>query len=309
MVEGSPLWVGTRFILTIPTARGQRLCNHGNRYRTRVTEPGGRYLQFFYGPAADNDGTILLTRVEAHALGNATVTDWVHYSYTSVSPGVQNRNKMMLTGVNYSDGTSASYQYCNDNVHEGGGTKGATLCSSGATTCVTTGQKRGLSGTNTRAQGRTAQFCGKKILASAPFLRSLRDLRSSQGVPSMRRGGMARRAHSLTVGLLVSAYTTLEGCDICDNIGTDGPDQQAMLLSYKDFQGNTTQLGYDPKQRATSLQLLILIPTPHFTSGLEHLQQALVRSKRSRIPIALIFNTFTKMRGLAKSPGITLRAS
>lgn len=29
---------------------------------------------------------------------------------------------MMLTGVSYSDGISASYQYCDDNVHEGGGT-------------------------------------------------------------------------------------------------------------------------------------------------------------------------------------------
>jgi len=86
---------------------------------SRVTEAGGRYLQFSYGPATDPDGTLMLTRVEAHALGNATVTDWVNYSYTTVSPGVQNRDKKMLTGAAYSDGTSASYEYCNDNVTEG----------------------------------------------------------------------------------------------------------------------------------------------------------------------------------------------
>src|SRR5205085_5052280 len=45
-------------------------------------------------------------------------TDWVNYSYTLISAGVAGRDKMMLTGVDYSDGTSATYQYRNDNVAE-----------------------------------------------------------------------------------------------------------------------------------------------------------------------------------------------
>ena len=59
----------------------------GTGQRTQVTEPGGRYLKFIYGPDADQDGTKMLKTVEAHGLGNSTVTDFVTYSYTSVSPG------------------------------------------------------------------------------------------------------------------------------------------------------------------------------------------------------------------------------
>jgi hypothetical protein len=88
-----------------------------NGRRWQVMEPGGRYLQFFYN-ATDPDGTVLLTRVEAHGLGNTTVTDWVNYSYTLISAGVEGRNKKMLTGVAYSDGTSATYEYRSDNVTE-----------------------------------------------------------------------------------------------------------------------------------------------------------------------------------------------
>jgi len=52
-----------------------------------VTEPGGRYLKFIYGPDTDSDGTKMLKTVEAHGLGNATVTDSVTYTYSAVSPG------------------------------------------------------------------------------------------------------------------------------------------------------------------------------------------------------------------------------
>jgi RHS repeat-associated protein len=76
-----------------------------------VTEPGGRYLLFKYnGPQAR------LSSVEAHGLGNATVTDWVNYSYTLTSPGGTGASLYCLTGVAYSDGTSAAYTYTQDNV-------------------------------------------------------------------------------------------------------------------------------------------------------------------------------------------------
>ncbi len=88
----------------------------GTGQRTQVTEPGGRYLKFIYGPDADLDGTKMLKTVEAHGLGNSTVTDSVTYSYTSVSPGGSHAQKKMLTGVTYRDGNSATYAYTTDNV-------------------------------------------------------------------------------------------------------------------------------------------------------------------------------------------------
>jgi hypothetical protein len=86
----------------------------------RVTEPGGRYLLFTYnGPQAG-----LVSRVEAHGLGDATVTDWVNYSYTSVLPGGNGASQYCLTRVDYSDSnpnnlndnTHAHYTYEADNV-------------------------------------------------------------------------------------------------------------------------------------------------------------------------------------------------
>jgi len=97
---------------------GQRttIAYDGTGQRTQVTEPGGRYLKFIYGPDTDSDGTKMLKTVEAHGLGNATVTDSVTYTYSAVSPGFSGRDKLMLTGVTYSDGNSASYTYTTDNV-------------------------------------------------------------------------------------------------------------------------------------------------------------------------------------------------
>ena len=95
--------------------------------RSQVTEPGGRYLKFIYDPnVTDPDGSRLLTRVEAHGLGNAAVTGWVNYRYTLVSAGVTGRNKMMLTRVDYPESnpddlngnTHAHYAYRDDNVTE-----------------------------------------------------------------------------------------------------------------------------------------------------------------------------------------------
>src|SRR5262249_42396889 len=86
--------------------------------RIQATEPGGRYLKFIYGPDTDPDGTKMLKKVEAHGLGDSTVTDSVTYSYTLVSPGVSGRDKLMLTRATYSNITSATYTYTTDNVPE-----------------------------------------------------------------------------------------------------------------------------------------------------------------------------------------------
>jgi RHS repeat-associated protein len=88
----------------------------GTGQRTQVTEPGGRYLKFIYGPDTDLDGTKMLKTVEAHGLGDSTVTDSVTYSYTSMPSGGAGPNKLMLTKATYRDNTSATYTYTTDNV-------------------------------------------------------------------------------------------------------------------------------------------------------------------------------------------------
>ncbi len=83
----------------------------------KVTEPGGRYLYFVYTQQPNR--ARMLTRVEAHGLGNNTVTDWVNYTYASKPTGGNTiTTAMCLTRVDYSDGTSATYTYEYDNVPE-----------------------------------------------------------------------------------------------------------------------------------------------------------------------------------------------
>jgi RHS repeat-associated protein len=95
-----------------------------NRVR-RVTEAGGRYLQFTYGTTnAYTDpayGTKLLQKVEAWD-GQGHLIERVTYTYTNVDSGGviptngQHVIRRMLTGVAYDDNTSASYTYRTDNV-------------------------------------------------------------------------------------------------------------------------------------------------------------------------------------------------
>ncbi len=87
-------------------------------YLTRVTEPGGRYLQFNYSLV---NGLTMLTGVDAYdgVAGHAR-TDWVVYHYTSISPGGQyGPNANCLTSVDYSDPQQhATYTYTTDNAPE-----------------------------------------------------------------------------------------------------------------------------------------------------------------------------------------------
>jgi RHS repeat-associated protein len=106
--------------------------------RVKVTEPGGRCLWFIYGERNQGngwgDGTWLITRVEAYDSDsspgsptppNGTLIDSVNYSYQGYDPIVPeptpSRKQKMLTGVTYSDGTHASYDYVPDNVNESEG--------------------------------------------------------------------------------------------------------------------------------------------------------------------------------------------
>ena len=84
-----------------------------NGQLTKVTEPGGRYLQFNYSTV---NGYTMLTGVDAYdgVPGHAR-TDWVAYHYTLVSPGGSGQSMNCLTSVDYSDGQHAYYTYTTDN--------------------------------------------------------------------------------------------------------------------------------------------------------------------------------------------------
>src|SRR5438552_1402160 len=82
----------------------------------KVTEHGGRYLQFFYTMRPAPYAQATLTRVEAHGLGDSTVTDSVNYTYALQSTGGTTVTQgWCLTTVTYSDGQQASYTYTTDN--------------------------------------------------------------------------------------------------------------------------------------------------------------------------------------------------
>ena len=102
--------------------RQTTILTYTNGLLSRVTEPGGRYLQFTYGESQLYQMGPLLTRVEAHGLGNATVTDWVNYTYASKPTGGATFTQMkVLISVTYSDNTSAAYTYEADNAPDNPG--------------------------------------------------------------------------------------------------------------------------------------------------------------------------------------------
>jgi uncharacterized protein (TIGR02594 family) len=111
LADGGTVHFANSVTTAIDDPYGQTTTITRTSNRMTVTEPGGRYLLFKYeGPQN------FLSTVEAHGLGNATVTDWVTYSYTLTSPGGNGTSLYCLTGVTYSDGTAASYTYTQDNV-------------------------------------------------------------------------------------------------------------------------------------------------------------------------------------------------
>jgi len=86
----------------------------GLRRLDKVTEPGGRYLQI-------NWDTTSITSVQAFdgIAGHTTPMQSVTYAWTtqtlSLPDGTHPNSYKVLTGVNYSDGTSATYTYIEGN--------------------------------------------------------------------------------------------------------------------------------------------------------------------------------------------------
>jgi RHS repeat-associated protein len=234
-----------------PYGQRTRMTRDPNGFLTRVTEPGGRYLQFFYQESDTVYGATfwLLTRVEAHGLGNATVTDWVNYSYTSVPPGGSGAAWKMLTDVEYSDSTHATYAYRTDNVTENPPTtyKYYPLLSY-ASDVRYKGPMRQISyiydvavfpqsaphGAILRERNYTTGYDVSKI---QPAL--LSNDNTPPTVFTETRGDGPTRTFTYT-NLTLGSNTEGETCPFV----LQGPLQQ-FVLSYTDFQGHTTSLGYD----------------------------------------------------------------
>lgn len=215
----------------------------------RVTEPGGRCLVYSYGPDIDPNGTILLHTVEAYDYYNGHRIDWVTYSYTLVSAGVRGRNRMMLTGVAYSDGTSATYLYRNDNVHESPYSPPYTFKMnpllqraddvrySGAMRTIWYDYQNGPHG----AIARESYPGVGPVSAIAPAVNFV----SSPETFTETRGDGASRTFTYTR----LSHCHGEDCGPCEDYWNNDawPDQapQQMLTNYTDFQEHTTTLGYD----------------------------------------------------------------
>jgi RHS repeat-associated protein len=211
-----------------------------------VTEPGGRYLKFIYGAWQVNQTTRLLTRVEAHALGNATVTDSVDYSYAERSPGGHGTALKCLIGVTYSDNTSASYEYRTDNIQENlqqGIIKTLPLLS----TC-----------NDVRYNGPMRQIA-YEYYDPAPHGELHKEKCTTTGV-----GLVSKIAPALGYNLDDPSFTETRGDgptrtfnytlrqrvirtpdDPCGQVSTPERPAHQMLLNYTDFQGHTTWFHYN----------------------------------------------------------------
>jgi RHS repeat-associated protein len=247
------------FATYIEDPYGQRTTiEYTNGYSTKVTEPGGRYLRFIWGDSQLYTMGLLLTRVEAHGLGNATVTDWVNYTYAAKPTGGATYTQMkVLTSVTYSDNTSATYAYEPDNApdqpHENSW-KIYPLVS----TCNDVryyGPMRRIAYDYQNNGGphgaitaeRYSPSDGIKGVAVSSISPNLPSPVSRGMVMQMpadftetRGDGSRSRAFHYTD---LSIQRPTECCDRCPDI--TGPAPSQCLLNYTDFQGHQTWLHYD----------------------------------------------------------------
>ena len=113
IVFGDPRWTSVATKIIDPYGQITNITVDPNSSRiTRVTEPGGRYLQFTYNASQ------LLSQVDAYD-GRGNRIEYVVYNYTAIRPaggGTSGTPVKCLTSVDYSDGTHAYYAYQDDNV-------------------------------------------------------------------------------------------------------------------------------------------------------------------------------------------------
>ncbi len=218
---------------------------------TRVTEPGGRYLQFTY------NASYLLTRVDAYD-GQGHSFDYVVYNYTPKPPGNGHPSVQCLTSVDYSDGSHAYYTYQGDNAPEH--PNPPCPCSitaypllSGCDDARYNGAMRRIA-YEYQSQGPHGAIIRERYWDGMPGneLNGVPVSRIDPPVPSPiatdpvfdttyteYRGDGPSRTFTYT-SLLLHRAVDGESCPIFV-----GPAPQQFLTDYTDFQGNSTHLGYD----------------------------------------------------------------
>jgi RHS repeat-associated protein len=219
----------------------------------RVTEPGGRNLLFTYGATDVVYGVTirLLTKVDSYD-GAGHLTDSVNYTYLAKDPGGSGAPFKMLTGVAYSDGTTASYTYQGDNVAENPPSSYKyTPLLSYASDVRYKGPMRQISyiydvavfpqsaphGAILRERNYTTGYDVSRI--QPPLVPNLLGNSDPPTVFTETRGDGPTR--TFTYSRLRTIIDTESGGVCPDYI--DEPHQQ-LLLSYTDFQGHTTSLDY-----------------------------------------------------------------
>jgi YD repeat-containing protein len=230
---------------------------------SKVTDAGGRYLQFTYGttPAYTDPayGTKLLEWVEAYD-GRGNRIERVHYTYTNVDSGGRDplnpdRHiiRKMVTGVAYDDNTAASYGYRTDNVPD---TPPSTFkfdpllksCNdkrySGPMRQIAYEyQNLGPHGAITKEYKPNGPLVSK-IEPDLP-LHPTAGWLSTEFTET--RGDGPTRTFTYTQFKIYDQHgpDPPDPClDVTSNVGEGRPPQQ-MLDHYTDFHGNTTRLGYD----------------------------------------------------------------
>jgi YD repeat-containing protein len=218
----------------------------------QVKEAGGRYLTFIYG--TEPDGRRVLARVDAHGHGDSTVTDSVAYKYELVSPGGSGPSVWMLNQVDYSDNTHAYYDYVVDNVTDLN-FQGIFKIHPLLSTCDDVRyngpmaqiwyEYEHISSSYSAPHGAIAReknFNGAYVSTVSPPLPSATFTEANSNPDTTykeTRGDGPSRTFNYTPLKIGSS----EVGERCPNY-LDSPHQQ-MLLSYTDFQGNTTYLEYD----------------------------------------------------------------
>jgi RHS repeat-associated protein len=239
-----------------PYGQTTTLTSNNSGYLTRVTEPGGRYLQFNYSQV---NGVTMLSGVDAYdgVAGHPRI-DWVGYHYTSISPGGQFGPPVnCLTSVDYSDGQHAYYTYQEDNVPE----HPSPPCP-----CVIKVTPLLRTCRDVRYKGAMRHICYEypDNGAHGAIIAERYSLNGSTNGPRVSKIDPPAPSPLATDPNFDTIYTETRGDtptrkftytslhlhrfneDTCPTWRPDlDPAPQQFLQSYTDFQNHTTQLGYD----------------------------------------------------------------
>jgi hypothetical protein len=264
VVFENPNWgVATKIIDPYGQTTSITLDNSGKV--TRVTEPGGRYLQFTYSQVG---GQQVLNRVDAYD-GQGHQIDWVVYHYASKpTGGTIVTTAVCLTSVDYSDGTThAYYTYQEDNTPEN---------PSPPCPCPLKLSPLVIGCDDARYHGPMRRIA-YEYQQGGPHGAILRE-KYWDGVagheangPTVSRINPPAPSPLLQGVTFPTTYTETRGDsptrtfnytplsvgrppneDVCPSVS--GPAPQQFLLSYTDFQGHTTYLGYDTNWYVNSVR-------------------------------------------------------